>query len=64
MKPLEEFAFKDDHGKDQGINVRQKAKEVISFLQDDEKIREERRKAKKTRDKYVGVSSNEFRSYS
>jgi hypothetical protein len=44
--------------------VRQKAKEVISFLQDDEKIREERRKAKKTRDKYVGVSSNEFRSYS
>ena len=39
--------------------VRQKAKEVIEFLQDDERLRSERRKAKQTRDKYVGYSSDE-----
>lgn len=37
---------------------------MIAFLQDDDKIREERQKAKKTRDKYVGVSSEEFHTYS
>ena len=40
--------------------VRQKAREVVGLLQDDEKIREERKKAKKSRDKYVGVSSDQF----
>jgi len=39
--------------------VRQKAKDIIEFLQDDERLRNERRKAKQTRDKYVGYSSDE-----
>lgn len=39
--------------------VRQKAKEIIEFLQDDERLRSERRKAKQTRDKFVGYSSDE-----
>jgi len=60
MKPLEEYTFRDEHGKDQGINVRQKAKEIISFLQDDERLREARKAAKITRDKYVGYSSEEL----
>ena len=34
-------------------------KELIALLQDDSKLREERRKAKKTKDKYVGVSSED-----
>lgn len=42
------------------ILVRQKAKEIIEFLQDDERLRSERRKAKQTRDKYVGYSSDEI----
>lgn len=48
----------DENGKDQGINVRQKVKELVEFVQDDERLREERKKAKKNKDKYVGVSSN------
>ena len=40
--------------------VRQKTKEIIEFLQDDERLRSERRKAKQTRDKFVGYSSDEM----
>jgi len=36
--------------------VRQKAKELVEFVQDDNRIREERRKAKKTKDKYIGMA--------
>ena len=38
------------------VTVRQKVKELIEFIKDDEKLREERKKAKKNRDKYVGMS--------
>uniref|UniRef100_A0A3B3XK38 ENTH domain-containing protein n=1 Tax=Poecilia mexicana TaxID=48701 RepID=A0A3B3XK38_9TELE len=48
----------DENGKDQGVNVRQKVKELIEFVQDDDRLREERKKAKKNKDKYVGVSSD------
>ncbi|KAG5853474.1 hypothetical protein ANANG_G00073840 [Anguilla anguilla] len=48
----------DENGKDQGINVRQKVKEMVEFVQDDDRLREERKKAKKNRDKYIGVSSD------
>lgn len=58
--------FPDENGKDQGVNVRQKVKEMVEFVQDDERLREERRKAKKNKDKYIGVSSDSmgYRSYS
>jgi len=36
--------------------VRQKAKDLIEFVQDDDRVREERRKAKKTKDKYIGMA--------
>lgn len=48
----------DENGKDQGINVRQKVKEMVEFVQDDDRLREERKKAKKNKDKYIGVSSD------
>ena len=38
--------------------VRIKVKEIIEFIQDDERLREERKKAKKNRDKYVGIDSD------
>lgn len=55
----------DENGKDQGVNVRQKVKELVDFVQDDDRLREERKKAKKNRDKYIGVSSDSmgYRSY-
>lgn len=47
------------------MNVRQKVKELVEFVQDDERLREERKKAKKNRDKYIGVSSDSmgYRGY-
>lgn len=48
----------DENGKDQGVNVRQRVKELVDFIQDDERLREERKKAKKNKDKYIGVSSD------
>jgi hypothetical protein len=32
-------------------------RELIDFVQDDDKLREERKKAKKNKDKYIGLSS-------
>lgn len=57
MRALEHFTHIDDKGKDQGINVRQRAKDLLGLINDDQLLREERKKAKKNRDKYVGVGS-------
>ncbi len=38
--------------------VRHKVKEIIEFIQDDDRLRDERKKAKANRDKYVGVGSD------
>jgi hypothetical protein len=71
MRALEHYTHTDEKGKDQGnislpsgsrifigINVRNRAKDLIALINDDEALREERKKAKKNRDKYVGVGSN------
>lgn len=58
LRGLENYVFVDEYGKDQGINIRHKVKELIDFIQDDDKLREERKKAKKNKDKYVGLSSD------
>lgn len=57
LRSLENYTFTDENGKDQGINVRHKVRELIDFIQDDDKLREERKKAKKNKDKYIGMSS-------
>jgi len=36
--------------------VRQKVKELIMLIQDDDALRAERKKAKKNKDKYIGMS--------
>ena len=38
--------------------VRHKVKEIVEFIQDDDRLRDERKKAKINRDKYVGVGSD------
>ncbi|XP_008425679.1 clathrin interactor 1-like isoform X1 [Poecilia reticulata] len=62
LRSLENYHFIDENGKDQGINVRQKVKEMVEFIQDDDRLREERKKAKKNKDKYIGVSSDSMGS--
>lgn len=55
LKMLRQFNFIDLNGKDQGINVRNRAKELADLLGDVERIRGERKKARATRNKYGGV---------
>jgi clathrin interactor 1 len=58
LRSLENYTFIDENGKDQGVNVRHKVRDLIEFIQDDDRLREERKKAKKNKDKYIGMSSD------
>ncbi|ORX99773.1 ENTH-domain-containing protein [Basidiobolus meristosporus CBS 931.73] len=42
VKTLKEFQFIDEQGKDQGANVRQKAKDITALLADESRLKEER----------------------
>ncbi|KAM0670039.1 hypothetical protein ACQRIU_000434 [Beauveria bassiana] len=55
LKMLRQFHFIDQNGKDQGINVRNRAKELAELLGDVERIRAERKKSRATKNKYTGV---------
>ncbi|EJU02936.1 ENTH-domain-containing protein [Dacryopinax primogenitus] len=57
IKMLRNFHYIDDKGKDQGVNIRNRSRELAELLQDVEKIRTERRKAKTNRNKYVGTGN-------
>ena len=56
IKMLESFHYIDSQGRDQGINVRTRAKALVELLSDDNKIRAERKKARETSKKYKGVA--------
>lgn len=55
VKMLEDFHYIDSQGRDQGINVRNRAKAMVLLLQDDNQLRVERKKARETANKYKGV---------
>ncbi|KAK0632620.1 hypothetical protein B0T14DRAFT_490945 [Immersiella caudata] len=55
LKMLRQFHFIDQNGKDQGVNVRHRAKELAELLGDVERIRAERKKARANKAKYTGV---------
>ncbi|KAK5630408.1 hypothetical protein RRF57_006123 [Xylaria bambusicola] len=55
LKMLRQFHYIDPNGKDQGINVRNRAKELAELLGDVERIRAERKKARTNKAKYTGV---------
>ena len=52
---LRQFHFIDQNGKDQGVNVRNRSKELAELLGDVERIRAERKKARSNRNKFGGV---------
>jgi epsin len=56
---LKHFHFIDANGKDQGINIRNRAKELTVLLSDVDKIRTERKKARSNRTKYSGIGNEE-----
>ncbi|XRB13297.1 ENTH domain-containing protein [Pseudoscourfieldia marina] len=62
MERLKRFQYKDQKGQDQGLNVRNRAELLISLLESPDQIREEREKARKNREKYSGVSSEDMRT--
>lgn len=55
LKMLRQFHFIDQNGKDQGVNVRNRSKELAELLGDVERIRAERKKARSNRNKFGGV---------
>ncbi|KZT30138.1 ENTH-domain-containing protein [Neolentinus lepideus HHB14362 ss-1] len=59
IKTLKEFQYVDEYGKDLGANVRQKAKDITNLLQDEGRLREERRTRAHMRDRMVGRSPDE-----
>ena len=56
IKTLKEFQYSDEYGKDQGANVRQKAKDITNLLSDDTRLREERRSRAHMRDRMTSRS--------
>ncbi|CAG8467304.1 7182_t:CDS:10 [Paraglomus occultum] len=54
VKTLKEFQFIDEYGKDQGVNVRQRAKEIANLLEDDERLKSERQNRANMRDRIQG----------
>lgn len=53
VKTLKEFQYIDEEGKDQGANVRQKAKDITNLLQDESRLRQERHARAHMRDRMV-----------
>ncbi|KAJ3364289.1 Epsin-3, clathrin recruitment and traffic between the Golgi and endosome [Allomyces javanicus] len=62
IKACLRFHHVDEKGKDQGINIRHRAKLIIDLLQNHDLIKAERQKAQENRNKYGGVGSNGERS--
>ncbi|CAJ0915133.1 unnamed protein product [Ranitomeya imitator] len=62
IQTLKDFQYIDRDGKDQGINVREKSKQLVSLLKDDERLKGERAQALKTKERMAqvatGVGSN------
>ncbi|KAL4431321.1 hypothetical protein ABPG75_006577 [Micractinium tetrahymenae] len=60
LEGLKQFKFMDEKNKDQGINVSNRAKELVALLQNPDRIRAERAKAKSLKDKFRGASREDM----
>ncbi|KAK1162908.1 epsin-2 [Acipenser oxyrinchus oxyrinchus] len=57
IQTLKDFQYIDRDGKDQGINVREKSKQLVSLLKDDERLKGERSQALKTKERMAQVTT-------
>lgn len=57
IQMLKSFHYIDSKGRDQGVNVRNRSKNLIALMNDDALIRAERKKARSNAKKFGGVSS-------
>jgi hypothetical protein len=60
IKAKLKFEFVDAEGKDCGVNVREKAKQIIELLGNEEVLNAEREKARQARNRYTGVSASDM----
>ncbi|XP_065419574.1 epsin-3 isoform X8 [Chrysemys picta bellii] len=67
IQTLKDFQYTDRDGKDQGINVREKVKQLMGLLKDEERLKQERAHALKTKERMstegTGISSSQQLSY-
>lgn len=67
IQTLKDFRYLEEQ-KDQGLSVREKAKQLVELLRDDERLKAERAKAFKARERYaqnaMGISSDNKMVYS
>lgn len=55
VKTLREFVYLDDEGRDVGANVRQSAKDLTALINDDDRLRAERRDRKSWKSRVTGL---------
>eukprot|EP00210_Caulerpa_lentillifera_P007108 g6801.t1 len=61
LRSLQSFEFKDKTGRDQGLNVRTRAKQVADLVADRDRLEDARDAARINRDKYRGASKTEMK---
>lgn len=57
IQTLKDFQYIDRDGKDQGINVREKSKQLVVLLKDEDRLKGERSQALKTKERMAQVST-------
>ena len=63
LQPLKTFEHRDpEKGRDEGINIRQKVSNIIALLEDQERVKEVREKARMNRGKYKGMSNADLKA--
>ena len=58
IQTLKDFQFVEDN-KDQGLNVREKAKAMVALLKDDERLKNERTRALKAKERFAQSTQGE-----
>lgn len=53
---LKDFQYLEE-GKDQGVHVREKAKQMVMLLKDDERLKNERARALKAKERFARTAS-------
>lgn len=65
VQTLKDFQFIDRDGKDQGMNVREKSKQLVGLLKDEERLKNERTRALKAKERLSqasgGVGSSQLK---
>uniref|UniRef100_H2SKM1 Epsin 3 n=1 Tax=Takifugu rubripes TaxID=31033 RepID=H2SKM1_TAKRU len=63
IQTLRDFQYVDRDGRDQGANVREKARQLVCLLRDEERLHQERSQALKTKERMAGGGSRIPPSY-